>query len=355
MNSSIAALMACAIASTSLSAVVATSAEAAPAAGAYKAPRNGLGQPDLTGTWSNETLTRMERNPNFGTRITPTPAEVAQLENARSAAMANGNKQTDLTKSVHELNSKDCDIPGNPNGANCSYNSAWVDGSLRMMRVGGQPRNSLVTFPADGRIPRKPNDKPRVDVWAEGNRDNPENRGLADRCLVGQNISTGALLNPTLYNNNYVIQQGKDSVAIVVEMSHDVRNVRLNAQHDNIPRWFGDSVGHWEGDTLVVDTVGFHPLQLVNNSDKLHLVERFTRVGPDRILYQFKVEDPGAYTAAWGGEYEFTTAKSPQYEYACHEGNYGLLGILEGARAEEKSGKAATRTALAEGATGEEE
>jgi hypothetical protein len=343
MNNKIACLMACALASTGLSTIVATQAQAQ-AAGAYKAPRNGFGQPELSGTWSNETLTRMERKPEYGDRLILTPDEVTKLEGGRASAMAAGDKKTDLTKSVNELNSKECDIPGNPNGANCSYNSAWVDNSTRIMRVNGQPVDSLVTFPANGRIPRRADGKKRPDAWAEGNRDNPENRGLADRCLVGQNISTGALLNPTLYNNNYVFQQGKDSVAIVVEMSHDVRTVRLNAQHDNIPRWFGDSVGHWEGDTLVVDTINFHPEQLVYNSDKLHLVERFTRVGPDRILYQFKVEDPAAFTEAWGGQYEFTTAKAPQYEYACHEGNYGLLGILEGARAEEKAGIAPTHT-----------
>ena len=350
MNAKIACWVACALATTGLTMAASAPALAAPAsASAYKAPRNGLGQPDLSGTWNNETLTRMERNPQFGDQLIATPDLVAQLETGRAAAMAAGNKPTDLTKSVNELNSKDCDIPGNPNGANCSYNSAWVDGSLHLMRVDGKPRTSLITFPANGRIPRLPTDKKRPDAWGEGNRDNPENRGLADRCIVGQNISTGALLNPTLYNNTYVFQQGKDTVAIVVEMSHDVRYIRLNAQHDSTPRWFGDSVGHWEGDTLVVDTINFHPEQLAFNSNKLHLVERFTRVGPDRILYQFKVEDPGAYSAPWGGEYEFTTSKGPQYEYACHEGNYGLLGILQGARADEKAGKKEVVTASAEG------
>ncbi len=152
-------------------------------------------------------------------------------------------------------------------------------------------------------------------------------------------VTTGALLNPTLYNNNYLIQQGKDSVAIVIEMAHDVRNIHLNGKHDGVPKWFGDSIGHWEGDTLVVDTVDFNPAQLTRNTKQLHIVERFTRVAKDRLLYQFRVEDPGLYSEAWGGEYEFVAESERQYEYACHEGNYGLLGILEGARADDKLGK----------------
>ena len=349
MTAKVPGFVACVLASTVLSALAAASAQAQTAASPYKAPRNGFGQPDLTGTWNNETLTRMERQPEFGDRLVPTAAEVAKLEGGRAAAVAAGSKPTDLNGKVGEAFRASCESGASAFGPGCGYNTAFSDPTLHLMRVGGQPRDSLVTFPANGRIPRKPDGKPRPDVWGPGNRDNPENRGLPDRCLVSQNISTGALLNPTIYNNTYVFQQSKDTMVIVVEMSHDVRTIRLNAQHDNIPRWLGDSVGHWEGDTLVVDTINFQPEQLEYNSDKLHLVERFTRVGPDRVLYQFKVEDPAAYTEAWGGEYEFSTAKGLQYEYACHEGNYAMHDILSGARQDEKSGKKDVATTAVSG------
>jgi hypothetical protein len=349
MNAKVLGLVACALVSTGLSTAAMAQTHAATAASPYKAPRNGFGQPELSGTWSNETLTRMEREPRFGDRQTPSAEELAKLEGGRAALVVAGLKPTNLSGGPGEAARAQCESAASAFSPGCGYNTAFSDVTLHLMRVNGQPRTSLITFPANGRIPRRPDGKPRPDVWGEGNRDNPEDRGLPDRCLVGQNISTGALLNPTIYNNTYVFQQGKDSVAIVVEMSHDVRTIRLNAQHDNIPRWFGDSVGHWEGDTLVVDTINFHPEQLTYNSDKLHLVERFTRVGPDRILYQFKVEDPAAYTAAWGGEYEFTTAKGPQYEYACHEGNYALSSILSGARADEKAGKKSVASAATGG------
>jgi len=140
-------------------------------------------------------------------------------------------------------------------------------------------------------------------------------------------------------------------------MAHDARTVRLNAQHDDIPRYLGDSVGHWEGDTLVVDTAHFDPIQvqLQGNSAALHLTERFTRVGPDRILYQFRVEDPAAYTEPWGGEFEFTTAKGLQYEYACHEGDYALEDILKGARQDEADAAAGKKPPVQRAAAEEPE
>ena len=349
MNAKIAGLIACALASTMFCAMTSAPAQAAPAATAYKAPRNGFGQPDLSGTWNNETLTRMERQPTFGDRLVPTPAEVAKIEGERAGIVAAGNAPTNLKAGGVEAYRANCETPATAFAAGCSYNPLFYDGQTQLMRVNGEPRTSLITFPANGRIPRKPGGKSRPDAYAAGNRDNPENRGLPDRCLVSQNISTGALLSPTIYNNTYLFQQSKDTVAIVVEMAHDVRYIRLNAEHGVSPHWLGDSVGHWEGDTLVVDTIHFQPEQLEYNSDQLHLVERFTRVGPDRLLYQFRVEDPVAYTEAWGGEYEFSTAKGPQYEYACHEGNYALHDILSGARADEKAGKYRVETAAAEG------
>ena len=314
-------------------AAAAGQAQAAGAASSYKAPRNSFGQPDLSGTWSNETLTRMERNPQYGAGLVPTPEELAKAEGLQAEKVEAGHSENDKFRA-------ECETAQAAFNIQCSYNQAWFDDTPHLMRVNGQPRTSLITFPEDGRIPRKP-DAPRPAAFGPGGKaDNPEDRGLPDRCLVSQNISTGALLNPSIYNNTWLFQQNKDTVVIVAEMSHDARVIRLGARHSDIPRWFGDSVGRWEGDTLVVDTVNFQPEQLRYNSPALHLTERFTRVAPDRVLYQFKVEDPGVYTQPWGGEYEFTTAKGLQYEYACHEGNYAMRGILEGARADERAAAA---------------
>ena len=339
MNTKASGLVARAVATIVLTAGVGQ-AHAAP----YKAPRNVFGQPELSGTWSNETLTRLERQPQYGDRLVPTAEELAQVEGLQAKKVTVGKSDGE------DPFRKECESAQGAFNIQCSYGQAWFDNTLNLMRVNGQPRTSLITFPADGRIPRRP-DAPRPGPFGPGGKaDNPEDRGLPDRCLVSQNWSTGAILNPSIYNNSWLFQQNKDTVVIVAEMAHDARTIRLNAQHDNVPRWFGDSVGHWEGDTLVVDTIHFNPGQLAYNTPALHLVERFTRVAPDRILYQFKVEDPGVYTQPWGGEYEFHTAKGLQYEYACHEGNYAMTGILKGARLDEAAAAAAGKAPVQQAA-----
>lgn len=339
MSARIAWFVACVLASTALPAGAATRHAAAPSTGAYKAPRNGFDQPDFTGTWSNTTLTRMERPTSFNGRLVPTPEEIASLEGERAKAKVEAAKPTAQEATITDLVKK-CDIPGVPNGGpDCGVNLAWIDAGERVARVNGEPRSSLITFPTDGRIPYKPGKSGRGSAWGAGHADNPEDRSLADRCIVGENVTSGSVMSPSLYNNTYLIQQGPDAVVIVLEMSHEPRIVRLNAEHSATPKWYGDSIGHYEGDTLVVETTNFHPEQLTRNSAKLKMTERFTRTGKDRLLYQFKVEDPETYTQPWGGEYEFHASDAPQYEYACHEGNYGLVGILQGARADEKAGR----------------
>jgi hypothetical protein len=147
---------------------------------------------------------------------------------------------------------------------------------------------------------------------------------------------------PVLYNNTYQIVQTKDQVSILVEMDHDVRIVRMDARQHlpaNMRPWMGDSIGHWDGDTLVIETTNFHPEQVFRgSSEHLKVTERLTPVGKDRLHYAFWVEDPTVFAEPWGGEYEFSRTKGPVYEYACHEGNYGLVGILQGAREEDRTG-----------------
>jgi hypothetical protein len=176
--------------------------------------------------------------------------------------------------------------------------------------------------------------------------DGPESRALGERCLVGFGSSSGPPMLPDVYNNNYQIVQTPDAIMIQVEMVHDARVIRLNGKHipSNITPWLGDSVGRWEGDTLVVETTNLNPGQKAHYGIKQRfylpptgkVTERFTRIANNQILYQFTVEDSNAYTQPWKAEVPMQATQDHIYEYACHEGNYALPGILAGAREQEK-------------------
>ena len=310
----------------------------------YKGALDAHGQPNLQGTWTNASLTRLERDPKYGDRLAYTPAETRSLDGDRAADIANGDKPTDTKLTTNEVN-KSCELRGFQAGVGCAYNSGWTDPGDQVMTVAGQGRTSFITYPANGRIPPG---KPGIDP-GPGRRpvnpnqnDNPEGRSYGERCIMSFGQSSGPVMQPQLYNNDYEIVQSKDSVAFWVEMVHDVKIVHLKAKHrtDGVRPWMGDSIGHYEGPTLVVETTNFPKAQAMRGSWRnLKVTEKFTRVAADRILYQFKVEDPTNWDQPWGGEYEFGKAKGMVYEYACHEGNYGLEGILAGARDEEKQAR----------------
>jgi len=330
---------------------LATAAAAAPSA--YKPPRMADGHPSLEGYWNNGTLTRMERDPKYGDRKDLTPDELAAIEKTNDAREARLNAPTPKTKGVDDL--PECQ--SGAQGAACGYNAGWTDPGDRVMRVGGAARTSLITFPANGRMPKRLPGAPAVRRFVQGENgpagpaDGPEQRSLGERCIMSFGVSSGPVMTSQLYNNNYQFVQTPDHLAIWVEMVHDVRIVRIGGKHrtDGVHPYMGDSIGWWDGDTLVVETTNYHPAQnLRGATPNVKVTERFTRTAPDRVLYQFKVEDPAVWAEPWGGEYEF--AKSgPVYEYACHEGNYGLTGILAGARHEEaeaaKGGPAKTAAA----------
>jgi hypothetical protein len=278
-----------------------------------------------------------------------TAEEVKKLEGDRQAEV-DRDKQKTQTQGTEALNSN-CEIRGFPGGATCAYNGAWTDPGDTVMRVAGKPRTSFITSTRDGKVPpvlpavaARPA-RPRLPPGVAQN-DNPEGRSLGERCLMSFGFSSGPVMQPQLYNSNYQFVQTKDELAIWVEMVHDVRHIRIGAAHrpGHVRTWMGDSVAHWEGNTLVAETIDFSPQQAFRGADEnLKVTEKFTRVKPDRILYQFTVEDPTVWEKPWSGEYEFGTAKGGLYEYACHEGNYGLEGILAGARAEDAA--AANKTA----------
>jgi hypothetical protein len=307
---------------------------------AYKAPRSADGHASLEGVWTNASLTRLERNPRHGKTLAMTAEEVARAEGANARVLEVAARPTDPNATVLDLPA-DC---SGGRGTNCNYNAQWTDPGERIMRVNGEPRNGFITVPADGRVPMKPGVRGefgrRLPPGVAQN-DNPEGRSLGERCLLSFGNSSGPVMLPGLYNNTYRIVQTRDHVSIVVEMVHDTRIVRMNTRtHDSMPKWMGDSIGWWEGDTLVIETTNYHPAQTFRgSSENLKVTERLTPVGPNRLHYAFWVEDPTVFAQPWGGEYEFSRLKDHQiYEYACHEGNYGLANILSGARMEEKTG-----------------
>jgi hypothetical protein len=311
----------------------------APAAAKYVAPRNNFGQPDLAGSWSNSTLTPLTRRPQYGDRAVFTPDEVKKMEGQVQTEVEEGNAPTDPTAPAEARNKSTVTRPeftaagGDVGG----YNRGWLDPGNQVMRVHGEPRTSLITTP-NGQPPARKAGAPAAGGFRGGlgSFDNPEQRSLGERCIMGFGRNAGPPMFPNgFYNNNYQIVQTGDSVMIDVEMVHDVRVIRLNSQHrtDGVRPWMGDSIGHYEGDTLVVETTNIPAAEQFFGSWKdLKVTERFTRVGKDRLLYQFQVEDPTIWDKPWGGEYEFSPLNGVIYEYACHEGNYALPGMLAGAR-----------------------
>jgi hypothetical protein len=318
---------------------------------AYKAPRNSLGQPDLEGSWTNATITPTARQAKFGTRATYTAQEAKDLENQQQEATDKGNAPTaDNTKPI----TGGVIAAHGGIGIDGNYNRGWFDPGSSVMRVHGEPRNSLLTTPNGQYPPRKAGAAPLppfVRPAAAGRYDNPEQLGLGDQCIISFGRNGGPPMFPNgFYNNNYQVVQSRDSVAIDIEMVHDTRVIRLNGTHrtDGVRPWFGDSIGHYEGDTLVVETTNIPQRQNYNGAwEHLKVTERFTRVAKDRLLYQFTVDDPTLWDKPWGGEYEFGALNGRLQEYACHEGNYALEGILAGARQEEKASEEPSKKAVA--------
>jgi hypothetical protein len=331
----------------------------------YAAPRTADGQPDLQGNWTNETQTPLER---MGTTSATLTAEQADAIEERAKLVEEFRDQpSDPNRGTPVVggNDKALTAPGEPSfieriaevagGKVGGYNGFWLDPGNSVIRIDGVARSSIIVDPPDGRFPPlTAAAKQRLTERAAaakkfGEFDHPEVRPLADRCLVSFGSNAGPPMLPNyFYNNNYTIVQTKDHVMILTEMVNDVRIVRIGAKEHvpkNVQPWFGDSIGRWEGDTLVVETTNINPMQLSQASilwpyrgasEELKVTERFTRTGPDTILYRFTMEDPSAYTAPITGELPFNRIDEPLYEYACHEGNYALSNILSGERSKEK-------------------
>ena len=292
------------------------------------------GDPDFQGIWTSATVTTLER-----------PEELPNLVLTEEEARFVENGMEELMESVDDVPEGDLQAGEDVGG----YNSFWLDPGTRVLRVNGEPRGSIIVEPEDGQIPYRWTDQLRY-YWNLFNmfafEDNPEERPEGERCTVGFGSTGGPPMLPVLYNNNYQFAQSPGHVMILVEMNHNVRTVRLDGERlpPEIQPWLGDSVGRWEGDTLVVETTQFHPQQnmrlaikhqVMMGSDSV-VTERFTRLNENELLYQFTVSDPDIYTQDWRGEMTLRKTEGPIYEYACHEGNYALPNILAGARQEEQ-------------------
>ncbi|HEY2015502.1 MAG TPA: hypothetical protein VGH38_18480 [Bryobacteraceae bacterium] len=288
-------------------------------------PRTPDGHPDLQGTWTNATITPLERSPAMGGKATLSDAEAVTLEKvaAQELAKVDGASEAPLLAAAGS------------NGTG-GYNVLFIDRGSEFARVDGVKRTSLVVDPSDGRVPALTAEARRRNAANPGNRfDSVKDRPPAERCLLGFGSTSGPPMLPVLYNNNYQIVQTPGAVMILVEMVHDARIVRINGTHPGpeVRLWLGDSIGHWEGDTLVVDTTNFtNKTRFRGSGENLHVIERFTRADANTILYKATIDDPTTFTKQWTLEYPFVATKDPIYEYACHEGNYSLTDILGGAR-----------------------
>ncbi len=316
-------------------------------------PRMRDGHPDLQGMYDLATLTPLERPAGAGELLTAEQAaklekQVADLTR-RSAAPSRGDRSAPPVGG---------DGSKGPAGNVGGYNTFWLDPGSHYTRINGQIRSSIVVDPPDGRVPAltaeaslrnaartaaatsdqqsRENDP---GYEGPGAYDDPERRPLGERCLLGFASTSGPPALPNyFYNNLHQIVQAPDSVMILTEMVHDARIVRIGGQHlpNTIRKWMGDSVGRWEGDTLVVDTTNFtDKTRFRGSTENLHVVERFTRVDDRTLLYRFTIEDPRSWTRPWTGEYTWPATSDLMFEYACHEGNYALANILRGARARE--------------------
>ena len=295
-------------------------------AGQAKAvPHTSWGHPDLQGTWNNSTITPLERPREFAGREFLTPEEAMRLDAA--AAERYDQRPTDAAQDV-----------------DAAYNQVWWE---RGKTVGSR-RTSLIVDPPDGRIPALTPEGQRhaaaIAARLRGVTEGPEDRNLAERC-----ITRGAPKLPGGYNNNFQIVQTPTHVAIMQEMIHETRIIPLDGRPhlpSTMQEWLGDARGHWEDDTLVVETTNYHPLSGFNSyyccpgsAEHLRIVERFRRTGADSMDYRFTVTDPITFTKPFTVELPMARIDEPIFEYACHEANYGLEGILRGARAEERDRK----------------
>ncbi len=335
-------------------------------------PRTASGQPDLSGFYDVATLTPLSRPARFGDNLFLTEEQARAIEEEELAFLAKANEQSDPNRAApsddgaapvgFEDSQREDLGAGNVGG----YNAFWIDRGTSTVAIDGAYRTSIITEPANGRMPPTtdaakarrasrraltPFRANKGTAWwiAEGGADAPgpyddiEQRPHAERCIMGFGSTQGPPMLPALYNNHKRIVQTQDHVMILVEMNHDARIIRLNSEHDDsgVRKWLGDSIGWWEGDTLVVSTRNFGDRPGLGSASRdLQVTERFTRLDKETLHYEFTVEDPSTWTQPWKGDYTWPQTTNKVYEYACHEGNYAMGNIMRGARLLEEEARA---------------
>ena len=287
---------------------------------AYRPPRHSDGHPDLEGDWNNSSLTTLERPMAYGQHLTMTDDEAAAIEDSFT----------------------DFFVPTGAPTTTFSFGQGGdFDAFTSVMRVGRVARTGFITSTPAGRVPDPKagaNLTPTPSPTEAEMSANPENQPAMVRCLPNMTPNASPVMLPGGYSNNFRIVQGPTAVAIMIQMADAVRVIRLGGRHrtDGVRPWMGDSIGRWEGDKLVVETTNFPKAQAFEGSwEHLKVTETFSRAAEDRLLYQFRVEDPDIWNAPWSGEYEFARSPHPIDEYACHENDYTLQFSLEAARYEE--------------------
>ena len=323
--------------------VPATVAGQAGIAGAdtWTLPRTPWGEPDLQGVWANNNVTPLQRPKEFAGKEFLTDQEVAALKQRAAQLFGSDAGDAAFGDQVFQAAAADVQDFESTDGGTGNYNFFWL------VERDWDNRTSLVVDPPDGRIPALTAEgQARVDASRAARKrpaHGPEDRSSGERCITFGVPRLGAG-----YNSYYQILQAPGYVVVVMEMVHDARIIPLDGRphlNHNIRQWNGDSRGRWEGDTLVVDTTNYSPKSNFRGStENLHLVERFRRVGPDTIHYQVTVDDSTTWTDPWTAMIPLKGTEDPIFEYACHEGNYGMEGILAGARADERVAAEKTKT-----------
>ena len=319
-----------AIAVLTLASAAYLAGQAPKASGTSKAiPRTSDGKPDLQGIWDFRTLTPLERPSELAGKQVLTDEEAADFERKRQQEQDKDNREATARGNIN----------GAPTTADVerAYNDFWWDYGKKL----GTKRSSLIVDPADGRIPALTKEGQERSAARRAARERPaigpEDRGVGERCILGFN--SGPPMLPSAYNNNVQIFQTSQNVVLLNEMVHNARVVPLDGRPHiarNVRQWVGDSRGRWDGDTLVIETINFlGETAFPNSSSNLRLTERFTRVSQDVLLYEFTVNDPTTWTKPWTAQVPMTKTTQPLFEYACHEGNYGMTNLLSAARAVE--------------------
>ncbi|HEX7797218.1 MAG TPA: hypothetical protein VF456_22810 [Vicinamibacterales bacterium] len=318
----------------SVLAVIAVVPSAAGQSGKYSPPRTADGKPDLQGTYTFATITPLQRPAELAGKAVLTPEEAANFEKKE-----NDRLNRDLY--TPEKGQPSAGYPPQSQGGVLSYNDFWYERGDKLTK---DLRTSLITDPPDGRIPLTAEARQRnAQRAARGEMfDNPEDLSLVDQCILGFNA--GPPMVSGTYNNNLQIVQSPGYVVIFNEMVHNARIVPTDGRpHGTAPMWTGDSRGHWEGDTLVVETLNFkrETSSLQGSTAQTKVVERFKRVDARTLDYQYTVTDPTSYTQPWTASMPLRAIDENLYEYACHEGNFGMMDVLRGARFRDKEKEAA--------------